>query len=128
MAVLIILFIPTQGHEEEVGNAKITSGYNLPAKYILHTVGPRIQRFVSIKDEELLASCYSECLKLAADTGVESIAFCCISTGIFCFPQQRAAEIAISTVRKFLNTDNRIKKVVFNVFKDEDFAIYSKEI
>lgn len=116
-----------QGHEEEVGKAKITSGYNLPAKYILHTVGPRIQRFVSIKDEELLVSCYSECLKLAADTGVESIAFCCISTGIFCFPQQRAAEIAISTVRKFLNTDNRIKKVVFNVFKDEDFAIYSKE-
>ncbi len=116
-----------QGNEEEVGKAKITSGYNLPAKYILHTVGPRIQRFVSIKDEELLVSCYSECLKLAADTGVESIAFCCISTGIFCFPQQRAAEIAISTVRKFLNTDNRIKKVVFNVFKDEDFAIYSKE-
>ena len=116
-----------QGHEEEVGKAKITSGYNLPAKYILHTVGPRIQRFVSRKDEELLASCYRECLKLAADTGVESIAFCCISTGIFCFPQQRAAEIAISTVRKFLNTDNRIKKVVFNVFKDEDFAIYSKE-
>ena len=116
-----------QGHEEEVGKAKITSGYNLPAKYILHTVGPRIQRFVSRKDEELLASCYRECLKLAADTGVESIAFCCISTGIFCFPQQRAAEIAIGTVRKFLNTDNRIKKVVFNVFKDEDFAIYSKE-
>lgn len=116
-----------QGHEEEVGKAKITSGYNLPAKYILHTVGPRIQRFVSRKDDELLASCYRECLKLAADTGVESIAFCCISTGIFCFPQQRAAEIAISTVRKFLNTDNRIKKVVFNVFKDEDFAIYSKE-
>ena len=116
-----------QGHEEEVGKAKITSGYNLPAKYILHTVGPRIQRFVSRKDEELLASCYRECLKLAADTGVESIAFCCISTGIFCFPQQRAAEIAIDTVRKFLNTDNRIKKVVFNVFKDEDFAIYSKE-
>lgn len=116
-----------QGHEEEVGKARITSGYNLPAKYILHTVGPRIQRFVSRKDEELLASCYRECLKLAADTGVESIAFCCISTGIFCFPQQRAAEIAISTVRKFLNTDNRIKKVVFNVFKDEDFAIYSKE-
>ena len=116
-----------QGHEEEVGKAKITSGYNLPAKYILHTVGPRIQRFVSRKDEELLASCYRECLKLAADTGVESIAFCCISTGIFCFPQQRAAEIAIDTVRKFLNTDNRIKKVVFNVFKDEDFDIYSKE-
>ena len=116
-----------QGHEEEVGKAKITSGYNLPAKYILHTVGPRVQRLVSRKDEELLASCYRECLKLAADTGVESIAFCCISTGIFCFPQQRAAEIAISTVRKFLNTDNRIKKVVFNVFKDEDFAIYSKE-
>ena len=110
------------------GECVATPAFNLPAKYILHTVGPRIQRFVSRKDEELLASCYRECLKLAADTGVESIAFCCISTGIFCFPQQRAAEIAVSNVRKFLNTDNRIKKVVFNVFKDEDFAIYSKEI
>ena len=114
-----------QGHEEETGKAKITSGYNLPTKYILHTVGPIIQWKVTKEDEELLASCYTECLKLAADTGVESIAFCCLSTGVFRFPQQRAAEIATSTVKQYLNKDSRIKKVIFNVFKDEDLKIYS---
>ena len=77
------------------------------------------------EDEELLASCYRECLKLAADRGVESIAFCCLSTGVFRFPQQRAAEIATSTVKEFLDKDDRIQKVIFNVFKDEDLKIYS---
>ena len=114
-----------QGHEEETGKAKITSGYNLPTKYILHTVGPIIQWKVTKEDEDLLASCYTECLKLAADTGVESIAFCCLSTGVFHFPQQRAAEIATNTVKQYLNKDSRIKKVIFNVFKDEDLKIYS---
>ena len=114
-----------QGHEEETGKAKITSGYNLPTKYIFHTVGPIIQWKVTKEDEDLLASCYTECLKLAADTGVESIAFCCLSTGVFRFPQQRAAEIATNTVKQYLNKDSRIKKVIFNVFKDEDLKIYS---
>ena len=114
-----------QGHEEETGKAKITSGYNLPAKYILHTVGPIIQWKVTKKDEELLASCYRECLRLAADTGAESIAFCCLSTGVFRFPQQRAAEIATNTVKQYLDKDSRIKKVIFNVFKDEDLKIYN---
>lgn len=114
-----------QGHEEETGKAKITSGYNLPTKYILHTVGPIIQWKITKEDEDLLASCYTECLKLAADTGVESIAFCCLSTGVFRFPQQRAAEIATNTVKQYLNKDSRIKKVIFNVFKDEDLKIYS---
>ena len=114
-----------QGHEEETGKAKITSGYNLPTKYILHTVGPIIQWKVTKDDEALLASCYTECLKLAADTGAESIAFCCLSTGVFRFPQQRAAEIATNTVKQYLNKDSRIKKVIFNVFKDEDLKIYS---
>ena len=113
-----------QGHEEETGKAKITSGYHLPAKYILHTVGPIIQCSVNREDEELLASCYRECLKLAADTGVESIAFCCLSTGVFRFPQQRAAEIATNTVKQYLDKDSRIKKVIFNVFTDEDLEIY----
>ncbi len=115
-----------QGHEEETGKAKITPGYNLPAKYILHTVGPIIQWEVTGKDEELLAGCYRECLELAADTGVESIAFCCLSTGVFRFPQQRAAEIAVNIVKKFMEKDNRINKIIFNVFKDEDLKIYSK--
>ena len=114
-----------QGHEEETGKAKITSGYNLPAKYILHTVGPIIQWKVTKKDEELLASCYRECLRLAADTGAESIAFCCLSTGVFRFPQKRAAEIATNTVKQYLDKDSRIKKVIFNVFKDEDLKIYN---
>lgn len=113
-----------QGHEEETGRAKITSGYNLPAKYILHTVGPIIQWSVTKEDEALLASCYRECLKLAADQGVESIAFCCISTGVFRFPQQRAAEIAVATVKEFMKKDDNVKKVVFNVFKEEDLRIY----
>lgn len=114
-----------QGHEEEKGKAKITLGYNLPAKYILHTVGPIIQWEVSKKDQELLASCYRECLKLAADTGVESIAFCCLSTGVFRFPQQKAAEIATATVKEFLEYDKRIKRIIFNVFKNEDLDIYN---
>lgn len=113
-----------QGHEEETGKAKITAGYNLPAKYILHTVGPIIQWEVTREDEELLAGCYRECMKLAADNGVKSIAFCCLSTGVFRFPQQRAAQIAVSTVKDFLDKDSRIEKVIFNVFKDEDLRIY----
>ena len=113
-----------QGHEEKTGRAKITLGYNLPAKYILHTVGPIIQWKVTKEDEDLLASCYRECLKLAADTGVQSIAFCCISTGVYRFPQKEAAKIAIKTVKAFLKKDDRIKKVIFNVFKDEDLEIY----
>ena len=116
-----------QGHEEETGKAKITSGYNLPTKYILHTVGPIIQWKVTKEDEDLLASCYTECLKLAADTGVESIAFCCLSTGVFRFPQQRAAEIATNTVKQYLNKDSRIKKVIFNVFKDMDLEYYMRQ-
>ena len=115
-----------QGHEEETGKAKITSGYNLPAKYVLHTVGPIIQWEVTEEDEELLASCYRECLKLAAEAGAESVAFCCLSTGVFRFPQRRAAEIAVSTVKKYLEQDDRVKKVIFNVFKDEDLRIYQK--
>ena len=114
-----------QGYEEETGKAKITSDYNLPAKYILHTVGPIIQWEVTKEDEALLASCYTECLKLAADIGAESIAFCCLSTGVFRFPQQRAAETATDTVKQYLDKDSRIKKVIFNVFKDEDLKIYN---
>ena len=115
-----------QGHEEETGKAKITSGYNVPAKYILHTVGPIIQWEVTREDEELLAGCYRECMKLAADNGVKSIAFCCLSTGVFRFPQKRAAQIAVRTVKDFLDKDSRIEKVIFNVFKDEDLRIYGE--
>ena len=114
-----------QRHEEPTGQAKITSGYNLPAKHILHTVGPIVQWDVTEEDKELLANCYRSCLGLAAENGVESIAFCCISTGVFRFPQNIAAEIATRTVRDYIDKDHRIKKVIFNVFKDEDLRIYT---
>lgn len=115
-----------QGHEEETGTAKITPGYNLSCKYILHTVGPIISNIVTKKDCELLASCYRSCLETAVANRVQSIAFCCISTGVFRFPQEQAAKIAIDTVSRFLETDPSICQVIFNVFTDEDFAIYQR--
>lgn len=91
-----------QGHEEPVGRAKITKGYNLPAKFVLHTVGPAVSGTVTREDEKKLESCYRSCMELAEANGIRSIAFCCISTGVFCFPNERAAEIAIQTVREYL--------------------------
>lgn len=113
-----------QGCEEETGRAKITRAYNLPCKYILHTVGPIIQGRLTKRDEELLASCYRSCLELAVRNGVDNIAFCCISTGEFHFPNDRAAEIAVQTVRKFIQEKKSGIKVIFNVFKDLDYKIY----
>lgn len=115
-----------QGHEEETGTAKITPAYNLPCKYVLHTVGPIISGPLRKEDCDLLAGCYQSCLELAAGNNVRSVAFCCISTGVFHFPQQRAAEIAVETVRQFLETDSSIDRVIFNVFTDQDLAIYQK--
>lgn len=113
-----------QGYPEPVGRAKITPGFNLPATYVIHTVGPIVSGEVTAEDERLLRSCYESCLKLAVDNNVSTIAFCCISTGVFMFPQRRAAEIALETVRKF--QQNHHIGVVFNVFKDEDLAIYEE--
>ena len=111
-----------QGYPEPTGKAKITKAYNLPCKYVLHTVGPIIQGRVRKADEQLLASCYRSCLELAEQHGLESVAFCCISTGEFHFPNERAAEIAVETVR---NYPGKIK-VIFNVFKDLDKQIYER--
>ena len=115
-----------QGHPEPNGRAKLTKGYNLPAWYVLHTVGPIVQDRVTGRDREELASCYHSCLELAAEHGLESVAFCCISTGEFHFPNQQAAEIAVKTVTDFLRRDMSIKKVIFNVFKDIDETIYRR--
>ena len=115
-----------QGHPEPNGRAKLTKSYNLPARYVLHTVGPIVQGRVTARDREELASCYRSCLELAAEHGLESIAFCCISTGEFHFPNQEAAEIAVRTVTDFLRQDTSIKKVIFNVFKDIDETIYRR--
>lgn len=113
-----------QGHEEPTGQAKITPAYNLPCKYVIHTVGPIVEGQLTRRQEDLLASCYRSCLALAEENGCGSIAFCCISTGVFGFPQERAAQIAVQTVRDYRTDTNRKIKVIFNVFKDEDQAIY----
>ena len=111
-----------QGRPEPAGRAKLTRGYNLPARYVLHTVGPIVRGRVTGRDREELASCYRSCLELAAEHGLESVAFCCISTGEFHFPNREAAEIAVRTVTDF--PDTSVRKVIFNVFKDADEAIY----
>lgn len=115
-----------QGHPEPTGQAKITPAFNLPCRYVLHTVGPTINGRVTQRDRVLLASCYRSCLELAAEKNLESVAFCCISTGEFHFPNQLAAEIAVQTVKEFLQQHTSVKKVIFNVFKDMDKKIYER--
>ena len=115
-----------QGHEEETGKAKITPAYNLPCKYVLHTVGPIISGPLTDTDKELLSSCYRSCLELAEQNGVKSIAFCCISTGEFHFPNDKAAEIAVQTVKNYKEQKGSNIEVIFNVFKDTDFEIYRR--
>lgn len=115
-----------QGHAEPTGQAKITPAFNLPCRYVLHTVGPIINGRVTEHDKKLLACCYRSCLELAAENRLESIAFCCISTGEFHFPNDLAAEIALATVNEFLLRQTSIRKVIFNVFKDRDRVIYEK--
>ena len=115
-----------QGRPEPTGRAKITPAFNLPCRYVLHTVGPIISGRVTKADKVLLASCYRSCLELAAENKLESVAFCCISTGEFHFPNDLAAEIVIETVKEFLKRQTSVKEVIFNVFKDLDKAIYEK--
>ena len=117
-----------QGHPEPTGQAKLTKAYNLPAKHILHTVGPIISGRVTKRDRALLASCYRSCLELAAEKGLKSVAFCCISTGEFHFPNDLAADIAVETVEDFLKRDTSVQKVIFNVFKDLDRELYEKRL
>ena len=115
-----------QGYPEPTGQAKITPAFNLPCRYVLHTVGPIINGRVTQQDEDLLASCYRSCLALAAEKGLASVAFCCISTGEFHFPNELAAQIAVRTVKEFLKKPTSVKKVIFNVFKDLDRDIYEQ--
>lgn len=113
-----------QGYTEPTGKAKITKAYNLPCKYVLHTVGPIISDKPSEHDEQLLASCYRSCLELAEQNGLKSIAFCCISTGEFNFPNDKAAQTAIETVKEYKEQTHSEIEVIFNVFKDIDCKIY----
>ena len=113
-----------QGFDEPTGQAKITPAYNLPCRYVIHTVGPIVSGRLTEKDCELLKSCYLSCLRLAEENDVDSIAFCCISTGVFGFPQREAAQIAVDTVKTYKAETGSDIKVIFNVFKDEDLMIY----
>lgn len=113
-----------QGYAEPTGNAKITKAYNLPCDYVIHTVGPIVSNSVTEADKKMLASCYRSCLEVAEKNGVKSIAFCCISTGEFHFPNDKAAEIAVQTVKDYMEQSNSDMKVIFNVFKDFDYQIY----
>ncbi len=118
-----------RGHEEPTGKAKITHGYNLPAKWVIHTVGPIVYgEYPTDRDCHLLADCYRNCMKLADEKRLKSIAFCCISTGEFRFPQDAAAEIAFATVREYLENHSAtsLEAIVFNVFKDSDYYIYKE--
>lgn len=111
---------------EPTGRAKITPAFNLPSKYVIHTVGPIVRGNLTQKDCDLLASCYKSCLKLAKQNGLHSIAFCCISTGEFGFPNDKAAAIALSTVKEYLKKTESEIKVIFDVFKESDYAIYRR--
>ncbi len=115
-----------QGHEEGTGLCKITPAFNLPSRYVFHTVGPIIYTSVGPREKILLANCYKNCLETASQNQLESVAFCCISTGVFRFPQDLAAQIAVETVEMWLseNPDSSVKKVVFNVFGNKDLEIY----
>ncbi len=113
-----------QGQKEETGKAKITPAFNLPCNYVLHTVGPIIHGQLRQKDQELLASCYRSCLELADQQAIKSIAFCCISTGEFHFPNHKAAAVAIETVKEYRQRTQSKIKVIFNVFQEIDYNIY----
>ncbi len=115
-----------QGREEPVGSAKITPGYNLPCRYIIHTVGPMVCGDLDGTHEKQLSDCYRSCLALADKNFLESIAFCCISTGEFNFPNERAAKIAVQTVGEYKRETKSKIKVIFNVFKEYDHEIYKK--
>ena len=115
-----------QGKSEETGKAKITPAFNLPSKYIIHTVGPIVGSSLKKQDCRLLSSCYRSCLELAEQNKIKSIAFCCISTGEFRFPNEKAAEIAIDTVAEFIENTRSEIKVIFNVFKEQDHEIYHR--
>ena len=117
-----------QGRPESTGRAKITPAFNLPSRYVLHTVGPVISGPLREQDCRLLAGCYSSCLELAAKNGLRSVAFCCISTGVFRVPQEKAAEIAVETVKRFLEQDDTVGQVIFNVFTDRDLELYRRQL
>lgn len=117
--------IQKQGHDETSGGAKLTRGYNLPCKFVLHTIGPTINIRPTSQNERDLASCYLSCLNLATGEHFKSLVFPCISTGVFSFPHQEAAGIAVRVVEEYLNDHPNAPVVIFDVFLDMDYEIYN---
>lgn len=115
-----------QGYPEKTGSAKITPGFNLPSKYVIHTVGPIIDGKLTEQSCRRLEACYVSCLKKADEKKLGSIAFCCISTGEFRFPNEKAAKTAIKAVEDYKMKSKSKIKVIFNVFKDIDYEIYRR--
>ena len=107
------------------GEAKISPGFNLPAKYIIHTVGP-VWNGGKNNDDTLLANCYKNSLKLAVENKIKSIAFPAISTGIYSFPLERATKIAVNEVKKFLEKNESVEKIIFVCFDEETYSVYNK--
>ena len=121
----MLAIMKEQGHDEPNGECKVTKAYNLPSKFIFHTVGPIYSG--KAQDEIDLKNCYLSCLKKADEMGLDSLVFCCLSTGVFGYPNEAAAELAVKTVRQYLDAgDKKVKKVVFNVFLDKDYDIYKR--
>lgn len=114
----------TQGHPEPTGCAKITQAYNLPSRYVVHTVGPIANGFATNEHRRQLAGSYRSCYELARTSGLKSLAYCCVSTGVFGFPQEEAARIAVDTVLELQGDDPEPLDVIFNVFADRDLEIY----
>lgn len=114
-----------QGHEEPTARVKVTPAFNLPSSYVFHTVGPVVPSHKpGPREELLLRRCYTSCLEEATSRGLDTLAFCCISTGVFGYPQEAAARVAIDAVRRHLNDNDPNLKVIFNVFLASDEAIY----
>jgi O-acetyl-ADP-ribose deacetylase (regulator of RNase III) len=117
-----------KGENEPNGSVRVTKGYNLPCRYIFHTVGPQIYGKVTRQDRLDLENCYLSCLNKAAELNLHSLAFCCLSTGVYCFPKDEACHIAVHTVKNWLAENNTELNVIFDVYKDEDRRIYEREL
>lgn len=126
----LLEIMKTQGHPELNGKAKITKGYNLPAKYIIHTVGPIVENKITKENESDLFNCYQSCLKLADEYQLKNIAFCSISTGIYGYPIKEASKIALKSIKQFFieNSKSSIQKVIIDVFSKGDYDVYKREI
>ena len=114
------------GYEQPTSVPMLTDAYNLPCRHVIHVVGPIVYHDLNRDHEALLAQCYTNVLDMCRANGIGSVAFCCISTGVFRFPNEKAAEIAVDTVSRWLENDHSVKKVIFNVFLDKDRRIYEK--